>query len=142
MGSSSAISPACCIGRSCSKTVNLERATADDFGGGSRWTEAYMRMKNDSEIDIMPSRVSLIIEKLENFGCVQRRRDRPDRRLIVLQLSDEGLEVYELALKALNDGAHVTDRGRRVAMGCCAQQLHGTRRGGSSSDQSANPGIR
>ncbi|WP_397453056.1 FAD-binding protein [Pseudomonas sp. NA-150] len=32
------------------KTVNLERATADDFGGGSRWTEAYMRMKNDSEV--------------------------------------------------------------------------------------------
>lgn len=32
------------------KTLNLERASADDFGGGSRWTEAYMRMKNDSEI--------------------------------------------------------------------------------------------
>jgi tricarballylate dehydrogenase len=32
------------------KTLNLERATPDDFGGGSRWTEAYMRMKNDAEI--------------------------------------------------------------------------------------------
>lgn len=32
------------------KTLNLERATPDDFGGNSRWTEAYMRMKNDSEI--------------------------------------------------------------------------------------------
>lgn len=32
------------------KTLNLERATPEDFGGGSRWTEAYMRMKNDSEI--------------------------------------------------------------------------------------------
>ncbi|WP_016832745.1 FAD-binding protein [Herbaspirillum lusitanum] len=30
--------------------LNLERATPDDFGGGSRWTEAYMRMKNDSEV--------------------------------------------------------------------------------------------
>lgn len=32
------------------KTLNLERATPDDFGGNSRWTEAYMRMKNDEEI--------------------------------------------------------------------------------------------
>lgn len=31
-------------------TLNLERATPDDFGGNSRWTEAYMRMKNDEEI--------------------------------------------------------------------------------------------
>ncbi len=30
--------------------VQLERATEDDFGGNSRWTEAYLRMKNDSEI--------------------------------------------------------------------------------------------
>lgn len=32
------------------KTLNLERATPEDFGGNSRWTEAYMRMKNDEEI--------------------------------------------------------------------------------------------
>ncbi|MFC2967040.1 FAD-dependent oxidoreductase [Acidimangrovimonas pyrenivorans] len=28
----------------------LERADAENFGGNSRWTEAYMRMKNDAEI--------------------------------------------------------------------------------------------
>lgn len=28
----------------------LERAPPEDFGGGTRWTEAYMRMKNDSEV--------------------------------------------------------------------------------------------
>lgn len=28
----------------------LERAPFDDFGGNSRWTEAYMRMKNDHEV--------------------------------------------------------------------------------------------
>lgn len=28
----------------------LERADPENFGGNSRWTEAYMRMKNDSEI--------------------------------------------------------------------------------------------
>lgn len=30
--------------------INLERAGQEDFGGNSRWTEAYMRMKNDSEV--------------------------------------------------------------------------------------------
>ena len=30
--------------------INLERADAAHFGGNSRWTEAYMRMKNDAEI--------------------------------------------------------------------------------------------
>ena len=28
----------------------VERAPEEDFGGNSRWTEAYLRMKNDSEI--------------------------------------------------------------------------------------------
>ena len=28
----------------------LERAPEEDFGGNSRWTEAYLRMKNDAEI--------------------------------------------------------------------------------------------
>lgn len=32
------------------KVINLERSGEDHFGGNSRWTEAYMRMKNDSEI--------------------------------------------------------------------------------------------
>lgn len=32
------------------KVVQLERAPEEEFGGNSRWTEAYLRMKNDSEI--------------------------------------------------------------------------------------------
>jgi tricarballylate dehydrogenase len=28
----------------------LERAAADEYGGNSRWTEAYLRMKNESEV--------------------------------------------------------------------------------------------
>lgn len=28
----------------------LERSSEEDFGGNTRWTEAYMRMKNDTEI--------------------------------------------------------------------------------------------
>ena len=32
------------------KVLNLERSTEEHFGGNSRWTEAYMRMKNDEEI--------------------------------------------------------------------------------------------
>ena len=32
------------------KVTLLERAPEEDFGGNSRWTEAYMRMKSDSEV--------------------------------------------------------------------------------------------
>ena len=31
-------------------TITLERSTEEEFGGGTRWTEAYLRMKNDSEV--------------------------------------------------------------------------------------------
>jgi DNA-binding MarR family transcriptional regulator len=55
------------------------------------------------QLNIMPSKVSLSIEKLEKVGLVQRRRDRPDRRMVALQLSDEGLEIYGLALDVLNE---------------------------------------
>jgi DNA-binding MarR family transcriptional regulator len=56
-----------------------------------------------SHLNIMHSKISLSTEKLERAGFVQRRRDRPDRRMVALQLSDEGLEIYELALDALNE---------------------------------------
>ncbi|MEB2514118.1 MarR family transcriptional regulator [Pseudomonas sp. YuFO20] len=56
-----------------------------------------------SHLNIIPSKISLSTEKLEKAGFVQRRRDRPDRRMVALQLSDEGLEIYELALHALNE---------------------------------------
>ncbi|MEX0828297.1 MAG: FAD-dependent oxidoreductase [Haliea sp.] len=32
------------------RVIVLERSPQEDFGGNTRWTEAYMRMKNDSEI--------------------------------------------------------------------------------------------
>ena len=32
------------------KVVMLERAPEEEFGGNSRWTEAYLRMKNDAEV--------------------------------------------------------------------------------------------
>lgn len=32
------------------KVIVLERSPKEDFGGNTRWTEAYMRMKNDAEI--------------------------------------------------------------------------------------------
>ncbi len=31
-------------------TITLERSVEAEFGGGSRWIEAYLRMKNDSEV--------------------------------------------------------------------------------------------
>lgn len=32
------------------RVILLERAPEEEYGGNTRWTEAYMRMKNDSEI--------------------------------------------------------------------------------------------
>lgn len=32
------------------KVINLERSGEENFGGNSRWTEAYLRMKNDAEV--------------------------------------------------------------------------------------------
>lgn len=32
------------------RVIVLERSPQEDFGGNTRWTEAYMRMKNDAEI--------------------------------------------------------------------------------------------
>ena len=32
------------------KVTMLERAPEEEFGGNSRWTEAYLRMKNDAEV--------------------------------------------------------------------------------------------
>jgi DNA-binding MarR family transcriptional regulator len=51
---------------------------------------------------ISQSKVSVTIDKLERLGYVQRKRDQPDRRFIALQLSDEGLRAYSIALSALH----------------------------------------
>jgi DNA-binding MarR family transcriptional regulator len=52
-------------------------------------------------LNVMSSKVSLRIDKLEKLGFVQRRREKPDRRIVTLQLSDLGLEIYELAVGSL-----------------------------------------
>jgi len=50
---------------------------------------------------ITPSRVTSTVDRLESLGYIQRKRDQPDRRLIMLQLSSEGLKTYNLALATL-----------------------------------------
>ena len=32
------------------KVVVLERSTKEEFGGNTRWTESYFRMKSDAEV--------------------------------------------------------------------------------------------
>lgn len=54
-------------------------------------------------LNAMPTKVSLRIDKLEKSGYLQRRREKPDRRRVSLQLTDKGLEVYELALGMLSE---------------------------------------
>ncbi|EJM06386.1 MULTISPECIES: MarR family winged helix-turn-helix transcriptional regulator [unclassified Pseudomonas] len=52
-------------------------------------------------LNIISSKIAQSIDKLEKSGFVQRRREKPDRRKVMLQLTDQGLEIYELALGAL-----------------------------------------
>lgn len=52
-------------------------------------------------LNVISSKIARSIDKLEKSGFVQRRREKPDRRLVTLQLSDKGLESYEVALGSL-----------------------------------------
>lgn len=54
-------------------------------------------------LDITSSKIASSIDKLEKLGFVQRRREKPDRRVVMLELSDQGLEIYEIALGSLFD---------------------------------------
>lgn len=52
-------------------------------------------------LNITMSTVSNIIGRLEDKGCIIRRRDLPDRRKITLEPSDLGLEIFELVQNKL-----------------------------------------
>lgn len=54
-------------------------------------------------LNITSSKIASSIDKLEKLGFVQRRREKPDRRVVMLDLSDQGLEIYEIALGSLFD---------------------------------------
>jgi len=77
-------------------TLNLERATPDDFGGNSRWTEAYLRMKNDREVaddfedhfarnagwNIDPNVIAAVQSGYEQWPAYARAHPFPDPELI------------------------------------------------------------
>lgn len=54
------------------------------------------------QLNIPPGAVSKLIDRLVTRQFVQRWRDKQDRRVILLQISDEGLDAYDVALKALS----------------------------------------
>lgn len=58
-------------------------------------------------LNVMPSRVSLTIDKLEEAGYVRRRRDQPDRRLIILDVTAEGLATYQRVEESLSENGSV-----------------------------------
>jgi DNA-binding MarR family transcriptional regulator len=83
---------------SCNLTL-LELRILDSLAQGVATTAVQC----SQQLNAMSSKVTLSIENLEKAGLVQRVRAKPDRRLVVLQLSDEGLEIYEHALRAIDD---------------------------------------
>ncbi len=74
----------------------LERAPEEEFGGGTRWTEAYMRMKNDSEIsddfeehfaanagiNLDPNVLSAVAQPYENWPDYVKAHPFPDPEVI------------------------------------------------------------
>jgi DNA-binding MarR family transcriptional regulator len=54
------------------------------------------------QLNVAPGAISKLMDQLVKRGYVQRWRDQQDRRVVLLQISDEGLEVYDVALKALS----------------------------------------
>jgi tricarballylate dehydrogenase len=78
------------------KVVNLERSVEADFGGNSRWTEAYMRMKNDSEIaddfeqhfannpgwNIDPNALDALTDNYEQWPAWVKAHSLPDPEVV------------------------------------------------------------
>jgi tricarballylate dehydrogenase len=74
----------------------LERAPEEEFGGNTRWTEAYLRMKNDTEIsddfeeqfaanvgpNLDPNVVAEVAGDYANWSPVVRSHAFPDSELI------------------------------------------------------------
>lgn len=52
-------------------------------------------------LNVMPARISSSIDRLERHGYVHRKRGQPDRRIVLLDLSDEGRKLYSLAQRSL-----------------------------------------
>ncbi|UWR10328.1 FAD-dependent oxidoreductase [Sulfitobacter mediterraneus] len=78
------------------KVTVLERSPKEDFGGNTRWTEAYMRMKNDEEIaddfeehfmlnagsNIDPNVLRDVSGEAESWPAYVRAHNLPDPELI------------------------------------------------------------
>lgn len=78
------------------KVVVLERAPFEEFGGNSRWTEAYMRMKNDHEVaddfeehfaenagkNLDPVILNSVVDAYEHWPAIVKAHPFPDPELI------------------------------------------------------------
>jgi tricarballylate dehydrogenase len=78
------------------KVINLERSSEELFGGNSRWTEAYMRMKNDAEVsddfeehfannagwNIDPNVLSAVSDSAAHWPSYVKAHSLPDPELI------------------------------------------------------------
>jgi len=78
------------------KVVVLERAPFEEFGGNSRWTEAYMRMKNDHEVaddfeehfaenagrNLDPAILNAVVDAYEQWPSIVKAHPFTDPELI------------------------------------------------------------
>lgn len=86
------------------KTIAVQQLTVDEFRILDILANdlATTAVECSRQLNIPPGAVSKLIDRLVKRQFVQRWRDKQDRRVILLQISDEGLYAYDVALKALN----------------------------------------
>lgn len=82
----------------------LERATKEDYGGNTRWTESYMRMKDESEVSedfeslfaenagyhLDPNVLAAVAEPYSEWPSIVRAHGLPDPEVISTLSSNAG----------------------------------------------------
>jgi DNA-binding MarR family transcriptional regulator len=85
------------------KTIEGQHLTVDEFRILDVLANDLARtaVECSRQLNVPPGAVSKLIDQLVKREYVQRWRDQEDRRVVLLQISDEGLDVYDVALNAL-----------------------------------------
>ena len=92
------------------KVAVLERSSPEEFGGNTRWTEAYFRMKNDNEVsddfeellvanaghNIDPNVVAAAVEPYDQWPPYVKAHGMPDPELVSTLSSQAGPTVQWL----------------------------------------------
>jgi DNA-binding MarR family transcriptional regulator len=85
------------------KTIEGQHLTVDEFRILDLLANELARtaVESSRQLNVPPGAISKLVDQLVKRGYVQRWRDQQDRRVVLLQISDDGRHVYGVALDAL-----------------------------------------